>query len=573
MEGYFLMLNNNIIQDKVLRCAIYTRKSTEKGLELEYNSLDFQYNRCMEYINSQPNLKFVKKYEDAGISGKNTQNRPAFLEMMRDVEARNIDCIIVYKLDRLSRSIVDLANLVEKLQNIDAHFISVTQQIDTSNSCGKLSFNMLAAIAQFEREIASERVRDKIVSAKTQGLWCGGSVPLGYKAENKRLEIVEESAKYVRYIFNEYIKGNSINSISKELQLKNVKTTKNKAITFDVVKNILKNPMYVGKVKLKGLLYDGVHKAIVDYNTWEKAQQLLESRVEENSLKVKKKYVSKSLLGGLIFCGDCNTALTPTHTTKGNILYRYYVCLNYTRGYNKSCQIKRISANQIEEVVKKEVFRLLTSESVIDDIVSQTSGFLPDEIKKCCQHIEDIWNLLLVVEKRKIILNIVNRVNVYTDKVEIEIKASGLEKVISEALKVDLQNINKGIFIIIVPINIIHSQKQIIQTRNDIYDIKEIKSSNSLIKKIALAVSWKELFEKGEYESLSELAEKEGIDYTTACRIFHLNYISPEIIDYIVNNPECGKNVSLRTLLRMKLPLLWQEQRDYLLPMLKGQLN
>lgn len=226
----------------------------------------------------------------------------------------------------------------------------------------------------------------------------------------------------------------------------------------------------------------------------------------------------------------------------------------------------------VEENLIKEIFKLLTSESMVNSVISQTKDHLPAEIKKCCQHIEDIWNLLLTVEKRKIILQIVNRINVYIDKVEIEIKTKGLENVISEALYIKKKILN---FSIVVPTTTLkaRSSTKIILSKNETYEIGDSKYFNPLIQKIAIAVSWKELLDSGKYSNLVEFAKIKNLDYSTVCKIYHLNYLAPDIVEYIANHQECCQNVSFRKLCRMKLPLLWQEQRDYLFPMLKGQLN
>ena len=566
------MLNNN---DKILRCAIYTRKSSEKGLELEYNSLEFQYNRCLEYINSQPNLMFVKKYEDAGISGKDTTHRPGFLQMMKDVENKNIDCIIVYKLDRLSRSIVDLANLVEHLQDIDAQFISVTQQIDTSNSCGKLSFNMLAAIAQFEREIASERVRDKVASAKIQGLWCGGIVPVGYKAVNKKLEVVPKDAEIIQYIYKEFLQGKSIYSITKSLIAEKRKTSKNKFLNINSVHHILRNPIYIGKISYKGILYNGLQKAIIDYDTWEKASELLDGIEKLNKKNSsKRKIITDSLLTGLVYCGDCNKALSPTHSKKKNLNYRYYECLNYKHGFNNDCSIRRINADQIEGIVLKEVFKLLTSETMVGAVANQSINLSSNEIQNCCKNIEKIWDVLLAVERRKIVLSIINRVTLYCNQVEIEIKTNSLEKVISEALHIELNKVKENkIFTISIPINLqrIKSQTVVISSDDGIYKPTRHHIVNHLLINLALAWKWKRMLDTKEYDNLKQISSVEEMDTSLVYKIFKFNFLAPDIVDYIVNHPECNQFLSIRELSRLTIPLLWEEQREFFYPILKGE--
>lgn len=434
---------------------------------------------------------------------------------------------------------------------------------------------MLAAITQFEREISSELVRDKIESSKIQGLWCGGSVSFGYKAENKKLVISEENARIVRNIFKEFVNGSSINNILSELRSYGLKTKKGNNMTSNVIKNMLKNPTYIGKVQLKGLLYDGVHKAIVDYDTWNKAQEIL-LEMKRNAPVRKKQLITKNILSGLVYCGDCNKILTPTYTTKTNLSYRYYICQNYTKGYNTSCQIKRINANQLEDLVIREIFKLLTSLTMVNNVISLTTDYSSYDIDFCCKRIEDIWDMLLNIEQRKVVLKIINRINVHTDKVEIEIKANGLEKVISEALSIELSKVEgKEKFTITIPISVIKSNNntKIIQSNNEEYIIGDNKYFNPLLEKIALANKWRELIETGVYKSLTEFAKSEKREYTTVCKIYHLNYLAPDIVEYIANNQKYCQYLPIHKLCRIKFPLLWQEQRDLLLPILKGQIS
>ena len=275
-----------------LRCAIYTRVSTENGLEQEFNSLDNQREASEAYIRSQAHegWKLIRdRYDDGGFSG-GSMDRPALAKLLDDVRARRVDVIVVYKVDRLTRSLADFAKLVELFDEHDVSFISVTQAFNTTTSMGRLTLNMLLSFAQFEREITGERIRDKVAASKKRGIWMGGAVPFGYRVENRALHIVEEHAEFVRELFKRYLKLGSVVRLKTVLDAENVrlpvrivgtgKTTGGGLISRGHIYWILSNPIYVGRLRHKGQIHDGLHSAIIDLETWDRVQRRLAEQTQ-----------------------------------------------------------------------------------------------------------------------------------------------------------------------------------------------------------------------------------------------------------------------------------------------------
>jgi site-specific DNA recombinase len=316
------------------RCAIYTRKSTEEGLEQAFNSLDAQREACAAYILSQAHEGWElvnEHYDDGGWSGGNMA-RPALQQLLSDVAVGKIDVIVVYKVDRLTRSLADFARIVEALDRADASFVSVTQAFNTTTSMGRLTLNVLLSFAQFEREVTSERIRDKVAASKRKGMWMGGPVPLGYRLENRKLVIDEGESPTVRHIFERYLELGSVGILTDELAASGVRTKVRPyangrcvggvAFSRGSVAQLLQNPLFMGKVKHRDQLFDGEHEAIIDQNVWDKVQQLFATNRRERLHG--KRSRSPSLLTGLISDQD-GRPMTPVFTTRGNHQHRYYV--------------------------------------------------------------------------------------------------------------------------------------------------------------------------------------------------------------------------------------------------------
>jgi DNA invertase Pin-like site-specific DNA recombinase len=348
---------------KTLRCAIYTRKSTEHGLEQEFNSLDAQREACEAYIKSQASQGWKtlpQHYDDPAYSGGNL-DRPALKRLLRDIEAGRIDVVVVYKIDRLTRSLADFARLVETFDARLICFVAVTQQFNTTTSMGRLTLNVLLSFAQFERELASERVRDKVAASRKKGKWTGGTVPLGYDARDKKLVVNKTEAETVRTIFRRYLELKSFGRLVADLDQRGIVTKRRNTnvakynggipFTYGPLAYFLKNRVYLGEVHHGGKWFKGEHEAIVDRQTFERVQELLKTNV----VKCKTKYSeSGALLKGKLF-DDMGNRMGPSFSSKNGVRYRFYVSTALRGRKHKSGSITRIAAPEIEGIVDEAV--------------------------------------------------------------------------------------------------------------------------------------------------------------------------------------------------------------------------
>lgn len=431
---YLNNITNNNPPLQKLRCAIYTRKSCEDGLELEYNSLDNQYDTCLNFIRSHEADGWIlstdlngasKRYDDGGFSG-GTLDRPALKELMQDIQFGLIDKIIIYKLDRISRSNMDYYKLADILQKRNIDIEIATQDFDKTTSIGRFSFGMMLNFAQLEREMASDRIKDKIRRQQSLGMWTGGNVPIGYDVLDKKLIINEEESKIVKLIFNTFIKTKSINEvinalnehnyktktrISKqtEQQTQQQKTKEGKNFSRHAIYQILKNKTYIGKIenKIINKVFDGIHEAVIDENTFNEVAEIIKNNINEkiynvvdynginnntnntnntnnntknNNIKTKKYFPKKDsptpyLLRGLMKCDCCNSILTPIYTVKQKtgIVYRYYKS-NKAMKHSTECNLGNVPANQIENIILNQVYAVLKSPSIVSGVISKLVG-------------------------------------------------------------------------------------------------------------------------------------------------------------------------------------------------------
>ena len=373
---------------KAPRCAIYTRKSTEHGLELEFNSLDAQREACEAYIKSQTHegwQALAKRYDDPAYSGGNLE-RPALQRLLKDIDTGLIDVVVVYKIDRLTRSLADFAKLVEAFDAKTISFVAVTQQFNTTTSMGRLTLNVLLSFAQFERELSSERVRDKVAASRKKGKWTGGSVPLGYVSKDKKLIINEADAKTVRMIFRRYLVLRSFQKLIDELNhqavVTNTREIKNKRsggvpFTYGPLAYLLKNRTYLGETGHKGAWFAGEHEAIVDRETFERVQQLLKT----NSLgRTGRRQKNNALLVGLVF-DDRGNRMSPSFTVKRGVRYSFYVSSAILKGRRSDAgSVTRVSGTDLDAAVLKALRHsvgiagddsALTPQDIIDQNVSR----------------------------------------------------------------------------------------------------------------------------------------------------------------------------------------------------------
>jgi site-specific DNA recombinase len=347
-------------EPKLLRCAIYTRKSTEHGLELEFNSLDAQRDACEAYIKSQASQGWralPQHYDDPAYSGGNL-DRPALKKLLADIEARKIDVVVVYKIDRLTRSLADFAKLVEAFDARSISFVAVTQQFNTTTSMGRLTLNVLLSFAQFERELSSERVRDKIAASRRKGKWTGGTVPLGYDAKDKKLVVNKTEAETVRTIFRRYLELQSFSKLVADLDRKSIVTKRrntkvakyNGGIPFSYgpLAHFLKNRVYLGEVHHGGKWFEGEHEAIVDRSLFDRVQQLLATKAAGRKAK---RSESGALLAGKLY-DDKGNRMSPSFSSKNGVRYRFYVSSALLRGRKEAAgSVSRIAAIEIESAV------------------------------------------------------------------------------------------------------------------------------------------------------------------------------------------------------------------------------
>jgi len=361
---------------KVVRCAIYTRVSTDQGLEQDFNSLDAQYDASQAYIRSQAHAGWTllrAKYDDGGFSGGNT-DRPALQRLLGDVRAGKIDVIVVYKVDRLTRSLADFAKLVELFDQHNVSFVSVTQQFNTTTSMGRLTLNVLLSFAQFEREVTSERIRDKISASKRKGLWVGGMAPLGYDTKDRKITINEAEAERVRTIFRRYLQLGSLNLLMADLRergivtkvrtLKTGETIGGIPFTRGPLAHLLRNRFYISEVTFKGDVLKGEQPAILDEDLFAAVQAKLDEQVNNHKATWTK---SGGLLIGRLF-DDRGNRMSPSHSRKGNAKYRYYLSSALLQGKPANAgSVRRVPAITIEALVIKSVRDQLKPVEPIDD--------------------------------------------------------------------------------------------------------------------------------------------------------------------------------------------------------------
>ena len=351
-------------EPKPLRCAIYTRKSTEHGLDQEFNSLDAQRDACEAYIKSQSSLGWralPQHYDDPAFSGGNLE-RPALKRLLADIETGKVDVIVVYKIDRLTRSLADFAKLVEAFDAKSISFVAVTQQFNTTTSMGRLTLNVLLSFAQFERELSSERVRDKIAASRRKGKWTGGSVPLGYDARDKKLVVNKIEAETVRTIFNRYLDLKSFSKLVTDLDRRGIATKRRETkvakynggipFTYGPLAYFLKNRIYLGETGHAGQWFKGEHQAIIGRTTFDRVQQLLKD--SSNGRKVKRSDSGALLMGKLH--DDRGNRMSPSFSTKNGVRYRFYVSSALLRGRKDAAgSITRVAAQLIEAIVEASI--------------------------------------------------------------------------------------------------------------------------------------------------------------------------------------------------------------------------
>jgi len=380
----------DITRTRAIRCAVYTRKSTEDGLEQEFNSLDAQREAGEAYIKSQAHEGWIclpDHYDDGGFTGGN-MDRPALQRLLADIQAGKVDMVVVYKVDRLSRSLLDFAKMVETFDQNKVAFVSVTQLINTSTSMGRLMLNVLLSFAQFEREIISERTRDKMAAARRKGKWVGGMPVLGYDVVDTKLVINPLEADRVRRIFQEYLDHDGLISVVHELARRGWRTkawttakgTQRGGRDFDKSSlwQLLTNITYLGKLRYKEEIHEGEHEAIIDREIWQRVQDKLQRNGRTGGAMVRNKF--GALLKGLLHCVPCGCAMSPTHSTKGAKRYRYYACTTAQKKGHRVCPSKSVPAGEIERFVVEQIKGIGRDPTLVAETVRQTRAQADERI-------------------------------------------------------------------------------------------------------------------------------------------------------------------------------------------------
>jgi site-specific DNA recombinase len=497
-----------------VRCAIYTRKSSDEGLDQAFNSLDAQREACEAYIMSQKHegWKVVStRYDDGGASGGNLQ-RTALQDLLAEIHAGRIDMIVVYKIDRLTRSLSDFAKLVDRLDEAGASFVSVTQQFNTSTSMGRLTLNVLLSFAQFEREVTAERIRDKIAASKKKGMWMGGLVPLGYDRTDKGLEVIPAEAQTVRALFEGYLSVGSVRELkayaSKNGLVSKVRKSSDGSImpgqTFSrgALYHLLANPIYIGKIKHKDKIYDGLHDAIIDEALWTKVQdRLARQRVTR---KTRSNTINASPLAGKVLDQE-GRALTPSHANKAGKRYRYYIS-KHTK--TDTGETWRLSAAGLEDAILQ--------------------GLNADR------------ELTLQAQRHGITVTLENVRSVRVERARLDIQVDIKSGSKPHTITVPYQLRRRGI-----------EMKMVLQNQ------PPAKPDIILIKRILKALNWIERLKAG--DTISKIAEDENITPSHITHHLDLGFVSPKVLNAILAGKQ-KPELTTRKISKLKISPVWEEQ-------------
>jgi DNA invertase Pin-like site-specific DNA recombinase len=558
------------------RCAIYTRKSTEEGLEQDFNSLDAQREACAAFIQSQKQEGWTaipKTYNDGGYSG-GSMERPALKQLLADIEAKRVDVIVVYKVDRLTRSLSDFAKLVEIFDRCGVSFVSVTQQFNTTTSMGRLTLNILLSFAQFERELIGERVRDKVAASKKKGMWMGGTVPLGYDIKNRKLIVNKAEAKTVVEIYRRYLKLKSVPALREDLDASGIRSKRrvrsdgseygHQKLSQGALYLMLQNLTYRGEATHKGKAYPGEHAAIVDKPLWDAVQELLaQNRVARTNGASTKE---PSLLTGLLFDED-GIRLTPTWTSKKGTRYRYYVSTPLMTGDNEDRRSTclRIPAGNLEGMVVERLHRLLSSPSELIDTVNQ-ERFSRNLSASAIKRGRDLAARLRQTsdQQMQILRFLLHRVIVGPQDIKIDLlKDRFLSLLTRQATIPFAATCSKSLLTLTVPAQLKRTgreMKLVVDQTNT-----EARLDIALLRVIAKAHDIQARLEADTDLTVQDIADTDGVTAAYVYALLRLRWLSPEITSAIVNGRQ-PVQFTAKKLKRLaaRLPARWSTQRAML---------
>jgi len=581
---------SNLVGGKKTRCAIYTRKSSDEGLEQEFNSLDAQREACEAYVRSQKHEGWSvlpQLYDDAGYSG-GTMERPALRRLLADIVAHRIDAVVVYKVDRLTRSLSDFAKIVEVFDAHGVSFVSITQAFNTTTSMGRLTLNVLLSFAQFEREVTGERIRDKIAASKKKGLWMGGLPPLGYDVKDRKLIVNEAEAATVRMIFRRYLELGSVRALKAALDEEGVVSKQRKAadgspyggksFSRGALYLMLQNRIYLGEIVHKGAAYPGEHPSIIDEDLWSSVQR----RLEANGVERRERQASAppNLLTGVLFDAD-SQAMTPTYAIKKGVRYRYYVShhlVTGTRGEEGNGQTsgQRIPAANLEALAVQRLRSFFADSVAVIESLPRHRRDAPSQkrandaateiVRALDDRREDAWN--------SIFRPMIARVQVRLDRIDVDLSA---ERLVERLLQTCIQGSHPGEGDVMPrraeddsdptePIVRLSVPAQLKRTGKEMKfivegDREERTADPSLVRLFVRAHRLARRLAENPGSTLEDVAAQENMGGPYAARVSRLNYLAPDIVAAILDGKHPVDLTANKLMADTRFPLDWRAQR------------
>ena len=568
--------NPKPVRSASTRCAIYTRKSSEDGLEQEFNSLDAQREACLAYIASQRHegwKALPTYYDDGGFSG-GTLNRPAVQQLLADIRAGRVDLVVIYKVDRLTRSLADFAKLVETFDAHGVSFVSITQHFNTTTSIGRLTLNMLLSFAQFEREVTGERIRDKIAASKRRGMWMGGPLPLGYDVRDRKLVINDAEAETVRHLFRSYLELGSVRLLEQRLCDEGIQSKLHrkadgsvrggKPLARGALYLMLQNHLYRGEISHKGAVYPGEHPAIIDEALWDAVQkQLKEHRANSAD---RPKGTMPSLLAGLLY-DETGNRLVPSHAVKSGKRYRYYVSARLiTRRRSEAPDGMRYPAAEVESGVIERIRQFLTNGPAMFEAL-QSMELDVGHVQQLMRRAEEIADTLAGggrSELAAMLRRLVSRIEVRSHQISIAILPAGLlallrgMSAVEHPALTDLATETAAPLVLTVPLVRRRSGRD---TRLLVDGSEATQADPALVRMLVRARELKtKLLQSGE-ASLNETSRSAGISRSYLTRLARLAFLAPDIVCAILDGRQPAHLTAARLSRITHLPLDWSEQR------------
>jgi site-specific DNA recombinase len=564
---------------RALRCAVYTRKSSEEGLEQAFNSLHAQREACEAFIKSQRHEGWTclpEHYDDGGLSGA-TMDRPALQQLLADIQAGKVDVIVCYKVDRLTRSLADFAKIVEVFDQKGVSFVSVTQQFNTTTSMGRLTLNVLLSFAQFEREVTGERIRDKIAASKKKGMWMGGVPPLGYVARDHELTVIESEAETVRHVFRRYAAFGSVRLLKEELDAHGIRSKRwasaagrrwgGKPLARGALYLMLQNRIYRGEIVHKDQSYPGEHEPIIDQELWDDVQAKLAANAVEHATGGRAK--SGSLLAGLLYDGDGHR-MTPTHAVKKGTRYRYYVSRRLITGSRgEAPEGLRVPAGEIEQLIITRIGEFLCDPARLSETLAsqlETAAQQQHVLQRAAE-LGATWSTLPAARLRPILATIIGRIVLRPERVDIQLLLSRLDALLRDELQSTTSAITTADdaeqpVILSTPAQLRRSGLGIRMVIDETASPgRASKPDLKLIKLIARAHLLKNKLAESSSVYLADVAQREKLTSSYFTRVLRLSYLAPDITRAILEGRHPRDLTAQKLLAHSRLPLAWPEQR------------